>query len=86
MCSGWKHLSAQKVSSAFNKFYVFGLCDNELEDIHNDECKGKASVMLDKPIGWICALLQDHCCLIITDKRGEMAAHFSHEAGGATMH
>ncbi len=42
--------------------------------------------MLDKTVWWVCALLEDHCCLTITDMRGEMAAHFSHEANGATMH
>ncbi len=43
-------------------------------------------MMLDKAVQRVCALHKYHCCLTITDMRGEMAAHFPHEAHSATMH
>ncbi len=42
--------------------------------------------MLDKTVRRVCIRHKDCSGLIITDKRGEMAAHFPHEASGATMH
>ncbi len=42
--------------------------------------------MLDKTVRRVCTLHKDLCCLTITDMRGEMVAHFPHEASGATMH
>ncbi len=50
----------------------------------NDECIGQQSTMFDKTAQWVCALLEEHCCLTINGMRGEMAAHFSPEAGGVT--
>ncbi len=43
-------------------------------------------MMLDKTVRSVCTLHKDRCCLTITDVREEMAAHFPHEASGATMH
>ncbi len=52
----------------------------ERTNTHNDNCKGRLSMMLDKTVRWVCALLKDHWCLTITDMQGKMAAHFSHDA------
>ncbi len=41
--------------------------------------------MLDGTVWCVCALLEDNCCLTITDTRQEMAACFSHEAGRTTV-
>ncbi len=43
-------------------------------------------MMIDKTVRMVCTLHEYHCCLTITDMRGKMAAHFPHEASGATMH
>ncbi len=58
----------------------------ERTNTRSDERKGQLSMMLDKTVRWLCAFLEDHCCLTIIDIQGEMAAHFSHEARVAMMH
>ncbi len=51
----------------------------------DDEHKEWLSRMLDEIVWCVCSLLKDDCRLTITDMQREIAAHFSHEAGKATI-
>ncbi len=52
----------------------------------DNKCEGRLSMMSDETVWCVHALLRDnYCSLTITNMRWEMAAHFSHKAGRATM-
>ncbi len=53
-------------------------------DSHNEH-EGLLSMMLDKAMQCVHFLLNDNHCFTITDMQREMAKHFSHKAGGATI-
>ncbi len=54
-------------------------------NIYDDEHEGQLSMMLDKTVRCIHALLKDDCHLTITGMQREMAAHFSHQVSKTTI-